>query len=167
MNDIRLSKHFKLSEFIKSSTATERGIDNTLASTGSPESCQFVISNLQALCENVLEPLREYANTSCPFKGNKGQIPIIISSCYRCAALNLAVGGVANSNHLDGYAADIHIPDVATGTDWFNWMRNHLLYDELIKERESASSTSFWIHVAFRQDKENRMKVKENLVKRK
>lgn len=165
MYDIRLSKHFMLSEFFRSSTATARGIDNTLASTGSPEGCQFVISNLQALCESVLEPLREYANTSCPFKGSKGQIPIIISSGYRCAVLNLAVGGVANSNHLYGYAADIHIPDVATGTDWFNWMRTHLLFDELIMEHATPSSTSFWIHVAFRQDKENRMKVNENLVR--
>ena len=78
MKDQLLTPHFKLSEFTKSSTATARKIDNTPS--------QEVISNLQALCQNVLEPLREYFNC-----------PIIIDSGYRSPALNKAVGGVANS----------------------------------------------------------------------
>lgn len=34
--------------------------------------------------------------------------PVIISSGCRCRAHNRAVGGVANSSHLDGLAADIY-----------------------------------------------------------
>ena len=48
----QLSKHFSLEEMIKSSTALRMGIDNI------PNEEQ--IENLKAICENILEPLREY-----------------------------------------------------------------------------------------------------------
>ena len=141
MKDQLLTPHFKLSEFTKSSTATARKIDNTPS--------QEVISNLQALCQNVLEPLREYFNC-----------PIIIGSGYRSPALNKAVGGVKNSQHMTGQAADIHIPDTATGSAWFEWMEDNLAYDQLIKEKSTKTSKSFWIHVSFRKDGKNRQQVK-------
>ena len=94
--DIQLSKHFKLSEFISSATATARKIENTPSLEA--------VSNLQKLCIHILEPLRENFN-----------YPITISSGYRCSALNKAVGGAAASQHMTGEAADIHIPDEATG----------------------------------------------------
>ena len=80
---MRLTEHFKLSEFTNSSTATARGIDNT------PNEQQ--IANLKRICEEILEPLRAFA----------GQ-PIIIGSGFRCPALNKAVGGVKNSQHMTG-----------------------------------------------------------------
>ena len=141
MKDQLLTPHFKLSEFTKSSTATARKIDNTPS--------EEVISNLQALCQNVLEPLREYFNC-----------PIIIGSGYRSPALNKAVGGVKNSQHMTGQAADIHIPDTATGSAWFEWMEDNLAYDQLIKEKSTKTSKSFWIHVSFRKDGKNRQQVK-------
>ena len=138
---MRLTEHFKLSEFTRSATATARKIDNTPS--------KEVISNLKVLCQNVLEPLRAFA----------GQ-PIIISSGYRSPALNKAVGGVANSQHMTGQAADIHIPDTATGSAWFEWMEDNLLFDQLIKEKSTKTSKSFWIHVSFRKDGKNRQQVK-------
>lgn len=89
---MRLTEHFKLSEFTNSSTATARGIDNT------PNEQQ--IANLKRICEEILEPLRAFA----------GQ-PIIIGSGYRSPALNKAVGGVKNSQHMTGEAADIRLPE--------------------------------------------------------
>lgn len=50
--DLQLSTHFKLSEMIRSESAERKGIDNY------PKE-QAVIENLKALCENVLEPIRE------------------------------------------------------------------------------------------------------------
>ena len=47
-----LSDNFNLSEFIKSQTALRNGIDNTPS--------EEVMENLRALCENVLQPLRDY-----------------------------------------------------------------------------------------------------------
>lgn len=38
--------------------------------------------------------------------------PIFISSGYRCPLLNQAVGGVANSQHLKGLAADLICADM-------------------------------------------------------
>lgn len=148
MKDIQLSKHFKLSEFIKSPTASAKGIDNTPSLE--------IVSNLQYLCMHCLEPLREQFNT-----------PIIISSGYRCPKLNTAVKGASNSNHLYGYAADIRIPNNETGKRWFLWMMNNLQFDELITEREYANSPTFWIHIALRQGATNRQKVTQNLIKNK
>ena len=41
------------------------------------------------------------------------QVPIIINSGYRCKAHNGEVGGVSNSAHLRGMAADIRVSGVA------------------------------------------------------
>ena len=144
--DIRLSKHFMLSEFLRSSKAAEKGINNN-PNLG-------IVSNLQALCDNCLEPLREHFNT-----------PIVIGSGYRCPELNEAVAGVAASNHIYGYAADIHLPDEKTGKQWFLWMMDNLKFDELLWEKSTPSSTTHWIHIAFKQDAPNRQKVVQNLVK--
>ena len=73
MNDIQLSENFKLSEFTRSETARRRKINND-----APES---VIENLRNLCQNVLQPLRDYVGE-----------PITISSGYRCALVNSYVG---------------------------------------------------------------------------
>ena len=147
MHDIKLSPHFKLSEFTRSLTATARGIDNTPTLTS--------VSNLQYLCEKVLEPLRSHFNC-----------PIVINSGYRCLQLNKAVGGVSTSNHLSGYAADIKVPSNKVGEEWFNWMQKNLPdFDELIMERNTPTSKTFWIHVAIRQGGTNRKKVIKNLIK--
>lgn len=55
-----------------------------------------VEGNLQALVEEVLEPVRERLGR-----------PITVNSGYRCPIHNAAVGGVANSQHLRGEAADL------------------------------------------------------------
>ena len=55
---------------------------------------------LLALVENLLEPAR----------GKLG-MPIIVNSGYRCERHNRDVGGVANSQHLRGEAADIRCAD--------------------------------------------------------
>ncbi len=147
MYDIKLSPHFKLSEFTRSLTATARGINN--------EPSLVSVSNLQYLCEKVLEPLRAFANR-----------PIFISSGYRCLELNKAVGGVSASNHLGGCAADISIPDNDTGEVWFNWLQKNIPdFDELITERNTSASRNFWIHVAIRQFDINRKKIIKNLIK--
>lgn len=144
-HDIILSKHFKLSEFTRSATASAKKIDNTPSLE--------VVSNLQQLCIHVLEPLREHFNC-----------PITISSGYRCPALNTAVGGVATSQHMTGEAADIHIPDEATGKRWFVWLMDQD-FDQLILEKSTPTSTSYWIHVSYRQNGNNRHQVIEGLVK--
>lgn len=147
MNDIQLSKHFKLSEFTRSATASKYNIDNT------PN--VEVISNLQALCQNVLKPLREYFNT-----------PIIISSGYRCPALDNHpnVRGATNSQHMKGEAADLHLPSIAIGRRWVEYLLEFGHFDHLIWEHDKSGH--YWIHISFKRIGENRQLYTPNLLKK-
>lgn len=40
---------------------------------------------------------------------DRAGLPFVINSGYRCVAHNAEVGGVADSSHLKGLAADIHV----------------------------------------------------------
>ena len=74
--------------------------EDFLCRCGKCEMPAEVEGNLMALVENVLEPAREKLGG-----------PIIVNSGYRCERHNKAVGGVANSQHLRGEAADIRCAD--------------------------------------------------------
>ena len=156
---MRLTEHFKLSEFTNSSTATARGIDNT------PNEQQ--IANLKRICEEILEPLLAFA----------GQ-PIIIGSGFRCPALNKAVGGVKNSQHMTGEACDIRLPrtpyvdwgdnlahtDMSVAYRWLDFLEHHTDFDQLILEH---SHGEYWIHVSCRANKsKNRHQVIRNMQKK-
>lgn len=143
---MQLTEHFTLEEFTTSSTAKARGIDNSVSS-------QRIIENLRNLCEQVLEPLRSYANQ-----------PITISSGYRCKALNKVVGGARNSQHMTGEAADIHIPlydfkdstgsrltDIQLARDWMQWLTDNTDFDQLILE--TVNRRIFWLHVSCKRDR--------------
>lgn len=80
---MRLSKNLTLKEAIKSNTATRLGISNT------PE--DWEIENLQAVAENVFQPLRDHFG-----------VPIGVSSGYRSKQLNKAIGGSKYSQHMIG-----------------------------------------------------------------
>lgn len=130
MEDQVLTSHFRLSEFSRSQTADSHGIDNSVP--------KELIPSLKNLCEQVLEPLREYVNK-----------PVVISSGYRCPKLNRLVGGVSNSHHQKGEAADIHIPSTKEGHDWFLWIMENTCFDQLIWEKKGSSR---WIHVSCKPD---------------
>lgn len=87
-------KNFKLSEFFVSSTADKNGIKNE----PSPDSMATVVRNINLLVDNVLDPIRD-----------KFCAPVVITSGYRCPQVNKLVGGVNNSQHMSGCAADFHI----------------------------------------------------------
>ena len=81
-------KHFSISELCASATALREGIDNR------PPKCAYHL--LHVLVDQLLDPIREAWGE-----------PIVVSSGYRCKELNTLVGGVKNSHHLLGCAADI------------------------------------------------------------
>ena len=100
----------------------------------------------------MLEPLREAFDT-----------PVIITSGYRSPPLNEAVGGVRNSQHTKGEAADIaplYLPPrgedskAASLLSWYKWIMDHCPFDQLFLERDSKGTT--WIHVSIRRDGKNR-----------
>ena len=143
-----VTMHFTIEELCASSTAKAKGINNT------PNTQQMI--NLVYLCAYVLEPLRVAM----------GQ-PIKIGSGFRCQALNKAVGGVFNSQHTKGQAADLCIDgDIQKGKRWFNYIKTHLKYDQLIWEH--SRSGTYWVHVSFVHPDlgRNRQQAIDNLLKR-
>ena len=114
-----------MAEMARSETADRLGIVNRIP--------QELVPHMERLINEVLDPLREWYGR-----------PVYVNSGYRCPELNRAVGGVGNSFHLDGYAADL---DTRLGRDenerLFGYIRDHLPFTELGWEGNGA-----WIHVA-------------------
>ena len=137
----RLSKNFRLEEFTKSKKATDLGIDNL----GQLTEQNFV--NLEALCVNVLQKVRDMV-----------QIPIHVSSGFRCRLVNKAANGATKSQHMKGEAADIYvIPAESKG--WTLWdvcklIVKHTDFDQLIWETRPNGSK--WIHVSHVTYRKNR-----------
>ena len=143
-----VTMHFTIEELYASATAKRLGIDNK------PSVQQMI--NLVYLCAYVLEPLRVAMNE-----------PIKIGSGFRCQKLNKAVGGVYNSQHMKGQAADLCIDcDMEKGRRWFNYIKDHLPFDQLIMEHNSKGT--YWVHVSFVffDFGKNRRQVIDNLLKR-
>lgn len=130
-------KYFTMNELTHSATAIRKGIDNTPDNTAK--------ANLTALVANILDPLREAYGK-----------PIVVSSGYRCAKLNRAVGGVARSQHITGQAADIQSvsKSKADHKKLFELaQRLRLPFDQLIDEYDYK-----WVHISF-NTKGNRRQV--------
>lgn len=145
---VQITKHFTLEELCASATAKARGIENK-------PTVQQIVALVYLTCY-VLEPLREAMHE-----------PIPISSGFRCEQLNRAVGGVANSQHTKGQAADLCIGgDLEKGKRWFNYIKNNLKFDQLIWEH--SSNGTYWVHVSFVHPDfgRNRRQVIDNLLKR-
>ena len=143
-----ITMHFTIEELYASATAKAKGINNK------PNVQQTI--NLVYLTAYVLEPLRVAMNE-----------PIKIGSGFRCQALNKAVGGVYNSQHLKGQAADLCIDgDMKKGKKWFDYIRKNLPFDQLIWEHNSKGS--YWVHVSYVYPDfgRNRRQVIENLMKK-
>ena len=81
-------KYFTINELCASATALREGIDNR------PNKCAYHL--LHVLVDQLLDPIREAWGE-----------PIVVSSGYRCKELNTLIGGVKNSHHMLGCAADI------------------------------------------------------------
>ena len=109
----------------RSQTAREQRIDNT-----PPEA---VVRNLKILCTQVLEPVR-----------SKIGRPIVITSGYRCAKLNAAVGGVPKSYHTKGMAADIRIDNIKDAYNLAKLLNERPLTDLVLIEHSSSAQ---WLHV--------------------
>lgn len=122
---MNLTMHFTLEEMIHSDYAEKHGISN------SPS--QIIIDNLKMLCVLILEPLRYTLDK-----------PIIINSGYRCKELNKAVGGVTDSHHLQGLAADINFNSETELKKMLITLKDNTHLDLALIERSKSSK---WLHV--------------------
>ena len=130
---MKLSKHFSLSEFEKSSTATRLGIKNK---AGSGE-----IKNLTDLCYAVLEPVRA-----------KFEKPVFITSGYRSEQLCEAIGSKKTSQHTRGEAVDFEIMGISN-LQLALWIQNNCDFDQLILEFwiEEEGANSGWVHCSYKE----------------
>ena len=128
----KLSPHFTLHELLASQTATMKGITEQF------DPPQEILDNLKHLAVNLLEKLRV-------INGNK---PLFLSSGYRCPRLNKAVGGVKNSQHLEGMAADVDFGSKKDNEAFFTKIKNsNIEFDQLLNEFNFS-----WVHISLKKE---------------
>ena len=128
MNDM---KYFTIEELCASDTAERKKIDNT------PNADARL--RMQRLIEQLLDPIR------AAWGG-----PITVNSGYRSPALNKAVRGVSNSQHMKGEAADITVGSQEANKQLFDLIvelrqNGRISFDQLIDE-----SNYSWLHISFK-----------------
>ncbi len=126
---MNLSRNFTLSELIKSDTAIRKGINNN------PNAEQ--IEKLKALCENILQPVRDHFGR------------VKVTSGFRSEQLCMKIGSSVNSQHAKAEAADFEV----IGTDnaeLADWIFKNLEPDQLILEFYTPGEpNSGWIHCSW------------------
>jgi hypothetical protein len=137
---MQLSKNLALAEVTRSETAKRRGISNM----PTPEH----IENFKKLAENIFQPIRDHFGA-----------PIHLSSGYRSAALNKAVGGSSSSQHCKGEAIDIDMDGTAiTNKQIFDFIKANLNFDQLIWEFGTDTNPD-WVHVSYNSDGAQRKQI--------
>ncbi len=143
-----LTKNFTFEELCHSATAESKGIKN-VPETKVKEA--MVRDNLTALCEHVLQPLRDHLGKE-----------VFINSGFRTAIVNRMVGGKVTSQHLWGEAADIRIESAAQGCQWAKWIMDNCRFDQMLLER---SGDAVWLHVSHKlTDHLNRQQFKQLVI---
>ena len=128
---MKLSANFSLAEMTKSETALRLGLDN--------EPNDEQLANLVALCENVLQPVRDHFG-----KGVK------VNSGLRTLPVNRAIGSGDSSDHVKGAAADIEIPGVANADLAQFIVDSGIEFRQLILEFYTPGiPDSGWVHVSY------------------
>jgi hypothetical protein len=148
---MQLSEHLSLAEVTKSDTAKRRGVSNMPT--------EAHIANFKLLAENIFEPIRNHFGK-----------PIFISSGYRSAELNKAIGGagktvngvyIPSSQHCQGEAIDIDMdgrPGGVTNKMVFDFIKDNLNFDQLIWEFGTTTNPD-WVHVSYESTGKQRKQI--------
>ena len=121
---MQLSPHFTLAELTVSQSAARLGIDNN-----PPPS---VIKALERTALG-LEGVRMLLGA-----------PVLVSSGYRSPALNKAIGGAKNSQHMTGQAVDFICPGFGSPRQIVKTLVNSgMQFDQCILEFDR------WVHLSF------------------
>ena len=132
----KLSENFRLSEFIKSGTATRLGIDNSPSND--------IITRLYLMANMIAQPIRDHYKRSTT-----------INSGYRCLELNRALKSSDTSQHVTGSALDIEVSGI-DNYELANWIKENLDFDQLILEFYDGTPASGWVHVSLSESGTNR-----------
>ena len=133
--DTKITKDFKLLDFIYSDTAKAKGINN--------------IPDKQSL-RNIFD----IAKVVQKIQDELG-MKIHVNSCYRCPKLNAAIGGAKKSDHVFGAAVDIKVIPFSLENNMKLWNCVNKLADEgkikfrqLVFEYGDKSKGPKWVHVS-------------------
>lgn len=131
-----ISNHISYEEAIRSDIAKRNGINNYFT----PEQ----LGRMILTANKIFEPLRDHYGVS-----------IFIPSFFRNAKINELAGGVPASQHLanDGSAIDIDA-DVfggVTNRQLFCYIRDNLVFDQLIDEGIGEDGTGGWVHASYNE----------------
>jgi uncharacterized protein YcbK (DUF882 family) len=132
-------RNFSLSEFVTSTTAKSMGIDNSLP------------DQLEDTALNTLEMMQWIRDHLSAIKGR--DVPITITSGWRSARLNKAVGGAANSDHAVACAVDFRAPAFGTPYEIAKELSRYvdeLKIGQLINEYPEKGAAG-WVHVSTRR----------------
>lgn len=129
-----LTQHFSVAEFTASETATRNGIDNSLP----PELEPAAIETARML-ERIRDHLKHLSSR---------EVPIQVTSGYRCLELNRAIGSKDTSDHIQACAADFLAPSfggVVKVAEALASQVGFLGIGQLILEYPDANG---WVHVS-------------------
>lgn len=126
-----MKTYFSITELTHSDTANMFGINNTPS--------KEIADKLHVLITECLDPIRE----KCGF-------PITVTSGYRCEKLNKKVGGVSNSQHVKGEAADLIGKNDEQTRKIFEVAKSLGNFDQLLFEK-NVSSGKKWVHISYKK----------------
>ena len=135
---MKLTENFTTHEVTRSDTAQRLGIDNSLSIE--------LLDNAYCFTKAVLQPLR-----------NEIGKPFLISSWYRCKALNTAVGGTRNSAHTRATAIDFTISGLSARQTYEKVLESlkmlRVPFDQLIFESFTKDGhTTEWVHLSWERE---------------
>lgn len=132
MKAIMISKYLSYDEAVKSPNAKRLGIENE----PNPEQ----LANMKFVAIEIFDPVREFVNG-----------PLLATSFFRSKELNAATPGSSKtSQHCTGEAVDIDADGYQYGSNLaiFDFIRNSLIFDQLIAEYVDKFGTPSWVHVS-------------------
>lgn len=135
-----IAPNFRWHELVRSEAASRLGLNN--------EPGEFETENLISVVGHIAQPVRSHF-----------ELPVVITSGYRSPAVNSAIGGYQESQHVEGEALDFHV----VGVDHFTvarWIAESLSFDQLILEYVDETGLEGWIHCSYRRTGRNRREVR-------
>lgn len=124
-----ITPHFTYREAVYSDWARSNGVNNK------PDFSK--LCNIYKAAQGLEEIRAKVLNDS----------PIIVNSWFRSHQVNRGVGGVANSDHLNGWAVDFTARKFGTVDEVYQAIKESgIKFDQLINE------LGRWVHVSFAPD---------------